>query len=258
MAPGQFQSDPFRPGPLREAVLHLFNGELTLSQSILKEQVAAYPHDPLGHSLSAAVPFYHFAGSRLRTEHGNSIRNLITGAALGMPSSQQQELVGFLERAKTLAAVDPLDQNSALALCVAEGVYRDLLALVLKRWTASLRHAQEASSQARRLLSINPAAYDAYFVIGFSEHMLGQIPAIFRPFTKIPGIVGQTGRAIQFLEAAAEGGWYFQEFARQMLVTLYTEERRPLDALRVLGGLTADFPGNAGYRAEWARRVGAA
>jgi hypothetical protein len=99
-------------------------------------------------------------------------------------------------------------------------------------------------------LSLNPSAYDAYFVIGFNEHMLAQIPSVFKPFTKIPGIVGHTGRAIQFLEAAAVSGWFFRDFARQMLVTLYTGEKRRQDARRMLSGLVADFPGNAGYRKE--------
>jgi hypothetical protein len=256
MAPGPFPGDPFQPGPLRNAVLHLFAGEPVLSQSILREHVAAHPFDPLGFSLSAALPFYSFAGNRLRTEHGNSIQSMLGGAALAMPVALQRELTGFLERARTLAAMNLEDQTSVLALCIAEGVYRDLCALVLRRWVTSLRHAQQANLQARRLLSLNPAAYDAYFVIGFSEHMLEQIPAVFRPFTKIPGIVGQTARAIQFLEAVAQSGWYFREFARQMLVTLYTEQQRPQDALCMLSGLKSDFPGNAGYRAEWARREG--
>lgn len=248
-------ADPFQPGPLRDAVQHLFNGDFGLSQSILKEHMAERPLDPLGYSLAAAAPFYHFIGMRFRSEHGNSFQSLITGSAIEMPEAMQHDLVRLLRRARELACSNQTDQNSVFALCVAEGVYRDLLALVLRRWQTSLRHAQQATLQARRLLSLNPAAYDAYFVIGFSEHMLVKIPAVFKPFTTIPGIVGHTGRAIQFLEAAAHSGWYFREFARQMLVTVYIEERRTRDALRILTGLTEDFPGNAGYRKEWDRLV---
>jgi hypothetical protein len=242
--------DPFQPGPLQDAVHHLFNGNLALSQLILKEQVSAHPQDPLVYSLSAAAPFYTFIGNQFRSKHSNSIQSMITGDKIAMPEAMRQDLARQLQHARHLAAKSE-DQNSVLALCVAEGVHRDLLALVFRHWNKSLEHARLANVHAQKLLSLNPAAYDAYFVIGFSEQMLAQIPSVFKPFTKIPGIVGHTGRAIQFLEATAASGWFFRHFARQMLVTLYKGERRPQDALRILSGLVADFPGNSGFRKEW-------
>jgi hypothetical protein len=86
-----------------------------------------------------------------------------------------------------------------------------------------------------------------------SEYVLSQVPAIIRPFARIPGVLGQKRRAIQFLEAAARSGHYLQDFARQMLVTIYLEERRPRDAIRLLEGLVKDFANNAAYRAELER-----
>ncbi len=151
---------------------------------------------------------------------------------------------------KTLAA-NPRDQNATFALCVAEGVSRDIMALVFKRWLLSFRHAQAATHQATQLLAINPKAYDAYFVIGFSEYLVQEIPIIFRPFTQIPGIVGQTSRAIQFLEAASTGGDYFKEFAAQLLVTVYEDVGRLSEAINTLTRLTTAFPNNLSYQAEF-------
>jgi hypothetical protein len=251
-------SDPFCDGPLRLAVRHLFNGDLKTSQSLLAQYVCEAPGDPLGYSLSAAVPFYNFVGDTMRLQYGNSLRGIILGKGIRFPPGLRQNLGYHLQCAQRHARLDlaanPNDTNAAFALCVAEGVERDVMALVFKKWMVSFRHAQDAALHARRLLGLNPAAYDAYFVIGFSEHLIQEIPAIFRPFTKIPGIVGETSRAIAFLEAAASGGHYFQEFARQMLFTLYTEEGREHEALTILSQLVTDFPGNGGYRAEWARR----
>jgi hypothetical protein len=142
------------------------------------------------------------------------------------------------------------------AMCVAEGVLRDIMALVFKRWRTSFTHAQTATLHARQLLGLNANAYDAYFVIGFSEHLIQKIPATFRLFTKIPGIVGENGRAIRFLEAAERGGCYFREFARQTLLIVYSEEGRQQDVLRTLEALTREFPGNEVYRAEWLKLTG--
>lgn len=251
--------DPFQDGPLRSAIRDLFNSELEASQAVLKGYVAASPRDPLGYSLSAAVPFYHFVGSRLRPHGGGSVQDMILGKGIGIPANIHQ-VGAALQQARRLAEVDlqadPRDQNALLALCIVEGIERDALVLLYRRWMASLKHAQGASLQARRLLEVNAKAYDAYYVIGLSEYVVAQIPAIIRPFAKIPGVVGQKSRALQFLEAAARGGWYLQDFARQMLVSIYLEERRPQDALRVLEGLAKDFVGNAGYRAELERLKG--
>jgi hypothetical protein len=85
--------------------------------------------------------------------------------------------------------------------------------LVYRRWVAGLEHAREASLQARRLLEVNSEAYDAYYVIGLSEYVLAQIPALLRPFAKIPGVVGDRSRAAKFLEAVAGADCYFQDFA---------------------------------------------
>jgi hypothetical protein len=248
--------DPFQDGPLRSALREMFNANLEASQLMLKGYVAASPRDPLGYSLSAAVPFYNFVGGRLRPHGGGSVQDMIVGKGIGVPSDNQQ-IRDTLRHARRLAEVDldadPRDQNALLALCLVESVERDALVLSYKRWMAGLKHAQGAGLQARRLLEVNPQAYDAYYVIGLSEYVIAQIPAIIRPFAKIPGVVGQKSRAIQFLEAAARSGFYLQDFARQMLVSIFLEERRPQDAVRLLEGLAKDFAGNAGYRAELER-----
>lgn len=242
-------------GDLRRAVWLLFNGDVPATQALLREHVAAKPEDPLGYSLSAALPFYNLVAGQLRSHYGNSVGGMVLGESLGLPPGMRQMLGGNLQRAQTQAkedlATNPQDENALFALCVADGVNRDVMALVFKRWMTSFSHAQMAARRARQLLALNPNAYDAYFVIGFSEHLIQKIPSIFRPFTKIPGIVGQNSRAIQFLEATAHDGYYFREFARQMLLTLYTEEGRHQDMLRTLSALAADFPGNTIYHSEW-------
>jgi hypothetical protein len=234
----------------------MFNANLPASQALLKGYVATSPRDPLGYSLSAAVPFYSFVGGRLLPHGGGSVQEMILGKGIGLPADLRQ-LGEWLRLARRLADIhleaDPRDQNALLALCIVEGIERDALVLLYKRWMASLKHAQAASLQARRLLEVNPEAYDAYYVIGLSEYVIAQIPALLRPFARIPGIVGQKSRAMQFLEAVATSGFYLQDFARQMLVSIYLEERRPLDARRWLEALSRDFTGNAGFRTELER-----
>jgi len=248
--------DLFQDGPLREAVRAMFNGQLESSESQFKGYMTMKPRDPLGCALSVAVPFYHFVGNRMQPHGSGTIKDLIVGKGIAVPpdfARTQESLLQARRLAEIDLDADPRDQNAMLALSIVEGVERDALVLFHKRWMDSLKHAQAAGLHAKHLLEVNAKAYDAYYVVGLSEYVIAQIPAFLRPFAKIPGIVGRKSRAIDFLEAAAGAGCYLQDFARQMLVTIYLEEGRKQDAVRLLESMAGDFPDNTGYGAELAR-----
>ena len=114
---------------------------------------------------------------------------------------------------------------------LSEGVKRDYLALVCKKWLDSFECARRASAHARQLLKLDPEAHDAHFVLGMTEYMVNRIPAIIRPFAPIEGIRGDRTIAIRYCESAVHSGNYFQEFARRLLVDLYLDEGRHPEAV---------------------------
>ena len=245
-------SAPFPEGPLREAVRHLFNSDLALSQSILGAYLREAPNDPLAHALAAAVKFYHYVSLRIPEKETRSIVGLLLGPGIVMPPALQKEIGNTLRYAQTLA-MKIGDPSAVLALCIVEAVNRDGLALVSKHWSASLAHAERAQMLARRLLEREPAAHDAYFVFGSTEYIIARVPAPMRAFTRIAGVAGDKKRAIKFCEITAASGWYFREFARRTLVNLYVEEGRLTDAVQLIGELATEFPGNPMLRAEHVR-----
>jgi len=91
--------DPFRDGPLRGAVREMFNARADASRAALKGYIAATPRDPLGHSLSAAVAFYCFAGNRLRQKSRTSIHETVLFAGIGVPA----DITKFGRRSSALA-----------------------------------------------------------------------------------------------------------------------------------------------------------
>jgi hypothetical protein len=246
---------PFPEGPLREAVRHLFNSDLQSSQSLLSAYLREFPHDPLAHALTAAAPFYHYVSMRIPEQDTRSIVGVLLGPGIPMPQALQKEIGATLRRAQTLAAkcLAADDPAAILALCIVEGVNRDGLALVSKRWSAAQAHAERAHILARRLLEREPLAHDAYFVFGSTEYLISRIPAPVRALARIPGVAGDRKKAIQFCRTAAESGWYFREFARRTLVNLYVEEGRLSDALKLLGELVGEFPGNPMLRTDCVR-----
>jgi hypothetical protein len=245
-------SSPFPEGPLRQAVRHLFNSDLASSQSVLGGYLREAPQDPLAHALTGAVAFYHYVALRIPERETRSIVGVLLGPGIVMPHALQKEIGKALRRAQTLAA-QPGDSSAVLALCIVEGVNRDGLALVSKHWSAALAHAERAHLLARRLLEREPSAHDAYFVFGSTEYLVSRIPALVRPFAHIPGVAGDKKKAVRFCEIAAASGWYFQEFARRTLVNLYVEEGRLKDAVRLIGELVAEFPGNQMLRDDQVR-----
>jgi hypothetical protein len=106
---------------------------------------------------------------------------------------------------------------------------------------------------ARRLLEREPLAHDAHFVFGSTEYLISRIPFPARSLARIPGVAGDRKKAIHSCLIAAESGWYFREFARRTLVNLYVEEGRLADALRLLGELAEEFPGNPMLRTDYQR-----
>jgi len=245
----------FHKGPTREAVRHLFNSDLQSSQVALSAYLHEHPDDPLAHALTAAVPFYHYVSMPIPERDTRSIVGVLLGPGVHMPQTLQKEIGATLRRTQTLAAKHNAAEDPAaiLALCIVEGVNRDGLALVSKRWTAALAHAERAHVLARRLLEREPLAHDAYFVFGSTEYLISRIPSPARALARIPGVAGDRKKAIHFCLIAAESGWYFREFARRTLVNLYVEEGRLADALQLLGELVDEFPGNPTLRTDYQR-----
>jgi hypothetical protein len=105
------------------------------------------------------VGFYHYASLRVPERDTQSIVWQVIGPGIPMLPKMQKEIGDTLRHAKTLAR-DSCNPNSLIALCIVEAVNRDGLALVSKRWSASLAHAERAHELAARLIMREPTAHD--------------------------------------------------------------------------------------------------
>jgi hypothetical protein len=244
---------------LRSAMRQLFAGSMVSSLEIVNRYLQTTPRDPLAHSMAGAVQFYDHISSRMHANSGETLVHVLLGKAVPVPPALKQQMGLTFGRARSYARDDPGHPNTIFALCLLESVKRDYFALVTKSWIESLRHGAEANALARKLIAADPGLKDAYFVFGFSEYMMHQVPAPIRPFVSIPGIRGQRRKAIDYCEIAVESGFYCQEFARRLLVSLYLEEGRYGLALKMMTGLAEEFPDNELFVRELAmvrRRAG--
>lgn len=249
----------FRDGTFLPAVHSFFNEELDASHAFLRARLRSSPEDPLAHAIAAAIEFYSVVIGWMLGGGAVSAENFMQGQRMEFDAARSESIQGSLrltERfANALTADDGCADLAIFARSISESIRRDWSALVLSQWAAGLSHAQEANLLGRKLLKANPAAHDAYCIFGSSEYLISRVPAAIRPFAKIPGVIGSRPKAIQFCEVASRTGRYYKEFARCMLVALYTEEGRPSEALRTLSGLADEFPKNTAIAAALRARA---
>jgi tetratricopeptide (TPR) repeat protein len=231
-------------GPRREAMRELFRPNADRAHELLDAYLEDHPRDALAHSLRAAVTFYHHVSQRMPEGPRETLAAVILGKGIPFPAPLRKSLEVDLGRARGYAVHE--DGADLLALAIVEGVKRDYLALVSKKWLDSFESARKANAHARHLLKLDPEAHDAYFFLGLTEYLVHRIPAIIRPFASIEGVRGDVAKAIRYCRRAVESGNYFGEFARRLLVDLYLDEGRRGDALTEIGLLAEEFPGNAG------------
>ena len=136
------------------------------------------------------------------------------------------------------------------AMCIAEGVSTDYMALVEKHQILSLAPAKKSNNYAQRLLKLDPKFYDAYLAAGFSEYMVGSLPFFIKWFVHFDNVSGDKKTGIHNLELVANEGHYLKPFAKILLGIVALREKRPRDAQKLLQELAQNYPENPLFRKE--------
>ena len=153
-------------------------------------------------------------------------------------------------RADVALAKDPNDKMALFAMCIAEGVATDYMALVEKHQIASLAPAKKSNNYAQRLLKLDPKFYDAYLAAGFSEYLVGSLPFFIRWFVHFDNVSGSKEAGVRNLQLVANEGHYLKPFAKILLGIAALREKRPHDAQRLLTELSRNYPQNPLFRKE--------
>ena len=133
------------------------------------------------------------------------------------------------------------------------GLRSDYLALIEKRYLASLREMKSAGLLAQGLLARDPTCYDAYLAIGVENYILGLKPAPVRWALRIYGAETDKDQGLQKLRLTAEKGHYLLPFAQLLLAVAALRDKDRDQARELLAGLLRQFPNNTLYRRELER-----
>jgi hypothetical protein len=147
----------------------------------------------------------------------------------------------------------PQDENALLAEIMNRGLRSDYLALIEKRYLASLGYMKSAGILAEKLLAINPSCYDAYLAVGVENYILSLKPAPVRWLLRMYGAQTDKDLGIKKLRLAAEKGHYLLPFARLLLAVAALRDKNRNQARDLLAGLAREFPHNRLYQRELER-----
>ncbi len=155
--------------------------------------------------------------------------------------------------AGSVLARSPQDKNALFAKTLDVGLRSDYLALIEKKYVASLKAMKSAGLLAEQLLKLDPTNYDAYIAVGVENYMLGLSPAPMRWLLRVYGAETDKQKGIERLRLTAEKGHYLLPFARLLLAVAALRDKDRDQARQLLRGLATEFPHNRLYARELAR-----
>jgi predicted Zn-dependent protease len=248
------------PPPIDEALLRLYDFNFPATHEILTQYIAANPNDPLPHAFRASAYLFSELDRMGILESEFLIddqRIAEKKRALAPDPAVRKQFLKALEEAQkrgdAALKANPDDRAALFAMCVAQGVATDYMALVEKRQFSSLSLAKRSNNYAQRLLKLDPRFYDAYLTAGLTEYMVGSLPFFIRWFVRFDNVAGNKERGKEILERVAREGHYFKAFAKILLGIIDLREKRPQDAQKLLAELAHDYPNNPLFRKELAK-----
>jgi hypothetical protein len=248
------------PNSVDQAIQHMYNFDFAGSHEVLNQYIAAHPQEPLPYALRASAYLFYeldrlgilesefllddkkIAEKKKKLEPDRAIREKFLTALNDVDS-----------RAEAVLKVNPDDPSALFAMCVAQGVATDYMALVEKHQFSSLSLAKRSNNYAQRLLKIDPKFYDAYLTAGLSEYMIGSLPFFIRWLVHFDNVNGSKERGVANLQTVSREGHYFKPFAKILLAIIALREKRAQDAQRLLVDLTHEYPENPLFRKELAK-----
>jgi hypothetical protein len=219
-----------------------------------REQFLAYqkmrPDDPLGKSAEAAsFLFEEFNSKGVLTSEFFLNDDRFLGGLEGKPAENRNK--AFLDAnhqahdmAKKALKQNPHDTHALLVLTMTDGLESNYAAMIEKKQLPALSLMRQAEGESNQLLAIDPNAKDAYVALGMSNYVIGCLPSFKRAFLWFGGVHGDRTRGIQQMKSAADGGHYFQPFAKILLALAYEREHQKDRAQPLLAELSAQFPSN--------------
>lgn len=237
----------------------MYNLEFAAAHNTFRDWKAAHPEDPMGAVSDAAAYLFsefdrlHILQSEFFTDDSGFKLRVKPSADAAVKQAFLKQLDNCEHLSQTALARNAQDRQAEFARILSLGLRADYLALIEKRYVASLTVMKNARVLAKELLSKDPSYYDAYLAVGVENYMLGIKPAPVRWVLNWAGAQTDKVQGLRELELTAQKGHYLEPFARLLLAVAALRDKEPQKARQLLAGLAQEFPKNELYRRELAQ-----
>ncbi|MBZ5629425.1 MAG: hypothetical protein LAO06_11235 [Acidobacteriia bacterium] len=264
-APAGISNLKFRPNDAntRSGFEHLYNLEYDQAVKEFELALKAHPDDPFAtnHLLSGVLFRELYRIGALDTEL-YSKNSFLTSKQFPIDPKVQEQIKGLINRAFQLEEArlkaNPSDADALYARGVTRATRSLYIGLVEKAWFSALRNAVGARRDHERVLELDPSYSDAKMVVGIHNYVLGSINFAIKVAASVVGLSGSKSKGIEYLYAAGRGGGETSVDSKIALSLFLRREQRYAEALKLVGGLEADFPRNFLFRLENANLMNAA
>jgi hypothetical protein len=247
------------PTLLDTGFLQMYDLQFDSAHQTFHEWMRLHPEDPMGPVADAAGYLFseldrlHILQSELFL-HDDVFANRKKPVADAALKVKFDAALGQSEQlANRALQQDPENQNAQFSTLLRLGLHSDYLALIEKRYLASLSEVKSGRAMAEKLIAANPNYCDAYLAIGVENYLLSLKPAPLRWLLRAGGAETDRDRGIQNLSLTAERGHYLLPYARVLLAVAALRDKNVSRARELLEGLTKKFPHNPLYAQELTR-----
>jgi len=244
---------------LENAYRQMYDLRFDEAHKALAEWTREHPEDPLGPVSDAAAYLYaefdrlHILQSEFFLEDSN----FLAREKLVPDAQVKQHFEEALARSQQLSgpilAKTPLDRNALFAEVLRLGLQADYLALVEKKYLASLSDVKVGRGLAEKLLAVDPNYGDAYLAVGTENYLLSLRAAPVRWLLRMGGAETDKDRGVHDLMITVEKGHYLPPYAKVLLAVAAGRDKNFARARELLESLVREFPHNPLYSQELAR-----
>jgi hypothetical protein len=243
------------PVALDQGYRQMYNLQFADAHETFRQYRLAHPDDPMGPvSDAAAYLFSEFDRLHiLQSEFFTHDQHFITDHKLTPDPELKKKFEAAIEDTRTLCSRQPGARNAQFASVLRNGLHSDYVALIEKRYAASLAEMKAGRVEAEKLLAADPQFYDAWLAVGIENYMLSIKAAPIRWFLRLGGARTDRATGLQKLKLVAEKGHYLAPFARLLLAVAALRDNDTGTARTLLVGLISEYPKNMLFRQELAR-----
>ncbi len=252
-------AETFQP-QIDNAFQHLYSQDFQVANNILDQYIAGHSSDPLGYAVKGSSYLFMELDRLeiLESEFFSSDKKISDDKKkLTLDPKLRSAFYQTVEKAQALSQgilnQHPSDVNALFSMCLSLGNQVDYMALIDKRQIASLSVNKRAYRDAKHLIAVAPGFYDGYLTTGFTEYIVGSLPAIVRWLVKFDDVEGSKEQGVKILREVAQKGHYLKPFAKILLATAYLREKDFKRTQALLEDLTREYPSNTLLRRELAK-----